>query len=171
MTNQTLFLESLQFLDTFWKDNFSLEKLFFLFVATPAVYGSPQVRGQIRPAAAGLHHGHSNARSELHLWLTPQLRATPDSSATEWGQGSNLHPHGDYNGSLTSWATAGTPMEKHFDLLRRKQLGWSIKPLKKCSDEENNKKGERYWFGNSSSFLEILSKGSNHWHGVVYYIL
>ena len=40
----------------------------------------PQARGQIRAAAAGLHHshGHSNVQSEPHLRPTPQLRATSD---------------------------------------------------------------------------------------------
>ena len=49
--------------------------LFFslLFSATPASYGGSQARGQIRSAAAGLRHSHSNAGSELRLWLTPQL--------------------------------------------------------------------------------------------------
>jgi len=36
--------------------------VFCLFRATPKAYGSSQARGPIRPAAAGLHHSHSNAR-------------------------------------------------------------------------------------------------------------
>ena len=59
--------------------------LFFcLFRATPAAYGSSQARGQIKAAAAGLaglaglHHSYSNARSQLSLRPTQQLRATPD---------------------------------------------------------------------------------------------
>ena len=39
-------------------------------------YGSSQARGQTGAAAAGLHHSHSNARSELSLPPTPQLTAT-----------------------------------------------------------------------------------------------
>ena len=41
-------------------------------MVTPAAYGSFQARGQIRAAAAGLHHshGHSNTKSELHLQPT-----------------------------------------------------------------------------------------------------
>ena len=35
--------------------------------------GGSQARGQIGAAAAGLHHSHSNAKSELHLQPTPQL--------------------------------------------------------------------------------------------------
>ena len=38
----------------------------FLFRALPEAHGSSHARGQIRAAAAGLHHSHSNARSELH---------------------------------------------------------------------------------------------------------
>ena len=45
-------------------------------------YGSSQARGQTGAAAAGLHHTHSNARSEQHLQPTPQLKATPD--PTHW---------------------------------------------------------------------------------------
>ena len=37
---------------------------FFLSIAAPAAYGSSQARVQIRAAAAGLHHSHSNAGSE-----------------------------------------------------------------------------------------------------------
>ena len=38
-------------------------------------------------------HSHSNARSELHLWPIPQLKATLDPKPTERVQGSNLSPH------------------------------------------------------------------------------
>ena len=56
-----------------------------LFWAAPTAYGNSQVRGRIRAAAAGLHHGHSNARSEPHLRPTPPLTATPGiESATSW---------------------------------------------------------------------------------------
>ena len=67
--------------------------LFFLFMATSVAYGSSWVRGRIRTAAAGLHHSHSNARSEPQLWPMPQLVATLDIYPTEQGQGSNPHPH------------------------------------------------------------------------------
>ena len=68
---------------------------FFSFRAAPAACGSSQARGQIKAAATGLYHSHSNSGSELHLQPTPQLTATPDASPTERGQGSNTHPHGD----------------------------------------------------------------------------
>ena len=50
----------------------------FFFRAAPVAYGGSQARGLIRAVAASLRQSHSNARSELPLWPTPQLRATPD---------------------------------------------------------------------------------------------
>ena len=50
----------------------------FLFRATSVTYGNSQARGQIRAAAAYLHHSHSNARSEPHLQPTQQLTVMPD---------------------------------------------------------------------------------------------
>ena len=41
---------------------------FFFFTAMPVAYGCSQAA-----AAASLHYSHSNAGSELFLWLTPQL--------------------------------------------------------------------------------------------------
>ena len=35
-----------------------------VFRATPSAYGSSQARGHIRTVATGLHHSHSNTRSE-----------------------------------------------------------------------------------------------------------
>ena len=52
--------------------------LFSLFRAAPTAYGGSQDRGRSGAVAAGLHHSHSNAGSEPHLQLTPQLKATPD---------------------------------------------------------------------------------------------
>ena len=40
---------------------------FVFFGATPAAYGGAQARGLIGAEATGLHHSHSNARSELRL--------------------------------------------------------------------------------------------------------
>ena len=51
---------------------------FFFFRVTPVAYGSFQARGWIRATAAGLCHSHSNPGSDLWLWPTPQLMATPD---------------------------------------------------------------------------------------------
>ena len=58
----------------------------FLFMATPPAYGSSWAKGQIRTAAASLHHSHDNTRSKLHL--------QPSHSC------SNV-------GSLTHWASSG----------------------------------------------------------------
>ena len=57
--------------------------LFFLFFfsllrATPMAYVSSHARDLIGALAASLHHSHSNAGSELCLWPTLQLTATPD---------------------------------------------------------------------------------------------
>ena len=51
---------------------------FFSFRAALAAYVSSQARGLIRATAAGLHHSHSNAGSQLHLRPIPQLTAMPD---------------------------------------------------------------------------------------------
>ena len=52
--------------------------IFLLFRAVPAACGGSQARGQIGATAAGLHHSHSNARSEPHLRSIPQLMEMPD---------------------------------------------------------------------------------------------
>ena len=41
--------------------------LSFFFRAAPAAFGGSQARGRIGATAAGLHHSHSNVRSEPHL--------------------------------------------------------------------------------------------------------
>ena len=41
--------------------------IFCLFRAAPTAYGGSQARSLIGAIAAGLHHSHSNARSEPHL--------------------------------------------------------------------------------------------------------
>ena len=67
--------------------------LFAFSRATPVAYGGSQIRGLIGAVATGLCHSHSNVGSEPLLWPTPQLTATPGPQPTEWGQGSNPHPH------------------------------------------------------------------------------
>ena len=47
--------------------SFSFFFLFCPFRATPEAYGGSQARGGVGATAAGLHHSHSDARSELHL--------------------------------------------------------------------------------------------------------
>ena len=68
--------------------------LFCLFRATPTAHAGSQARGLIGTAAAGLHHSHSHAGSAPCLWPSPQLKAMPDPSPAERGQGSNPCPHG-----------------------------------------------------------------------------
>ena len=49
-----------------------------LFRALPAAHGGSQARGRIGAVADGLHHSHSNARSERHLRPTAQLTTMPN---------------------------------------------------------------------------------------------
>ena len=51
---------------------------FFLSTAASVAYGNSQSGGQIRAGATGLHHSHSNTRSEPHLSSKPQLAETWD---------------------------------------------------------------------------------------------
>ena len=74
------------------RHNHNIGFLFFFFRAVLVAYGSSQARVWIWALAATLHHSHMG--SEPHLQPTPQLKATQDPRPTEWGQGSNLHPHG-----------------------------------------------------------------------------
>ena len=47
---------------------------FFFFRAAPKPCGSSQVRGQISPTAAGLHHSYSNTGCKLHhSWRQHQI--------------------------------------------------------------------------------------------------
>ena len=62
---------------------FLLLLLFCLFRAVAAADGGSQARGQFGAVDAGLHHGHSNARSEPHLQTTLQLTAPPDPKLSE----------------------------------------------------------------------------------------
>ena len=51
---------------------------FYCFLGLHPAYGNSQARGQIRAVAAGLHHSHSNTRSESRLQPTPQIMAVLD---------------------------------------------------------------------------------------------
>jgi len=57
--------------------------LFVLLGIRPQHMEVPQARGPIGAVAAGLHHSHSNARSEPCLRPTPQLTAMPDPRPTQ----------------------------------------------------------------------------------------
>ena len=59
---------------------------YFLFSTAFIAYGSTQARGQIRAAAAGLYHNHSNVGSKPRLRPIPQLMLMPDPQPTEQGQ-------------------------------------------------------------------------------------
>ena len=52
--------------------------IFVFSRATSAAHGGSQPRGLIGAIAAGLHHSHSNTRSEPRLWPALQLMATLD---------------------------------------------------------------------------------------------
>ena len=55
-----------------------LSSLFFFYFCLFAFSGAaPGARGPIGAVAASLHQSHSNARSELLLQPTPQLKAMP----------------------------------------------------------------------------------------------
>ena len=113
-----------------------------------AAYGSSLARGHIR-AAAGLHHGHSHAGSEPHLWPTPQLTATLDPYPTEQGQGWNPHPHGcqfhnplHHNGNSLFWLLNST-----FSSQRCKSTIPQQKEMKNENyDNSETKHGILSWF-------------------------
>ena len=52
--------------------------IFCFFRGIPVAYGGAQARGRIGATAAGLHHSHSNARSEPCVQPTPELMAMLD---------------------------------------------------------------------------------------------
>ena len=78
----------------FWTLFFCFIFIFVFSKAAPAAHRGSQARGLIGAVAAGLHHSHSNTRSEPSLQPTSQLTAMPDPQPTEQGQGSHLQPHG-----------------------------------------------------------------------------
>ena len=103
---------------------FKLYFILLLFRAAPPAYRGSQARGQIRARAAGLHHSHSNARSEPYLWPTPQPQqhgiwaasvayTTAHGNArslTHWaGPGTKPISSWILVGFLTCWATTGIP--------------------------------------------------------------
>ena len=61
---------------------------YFIFMATPVMYGCSQARGQMWATAAGLHHSYSNMGSKPRLQPTPQLRQcqifNPLNEARDW---------------------------------------------------------------------------------------
>ena len=75
---------------------------FCFFGATLVACGISPARGWIDTVAVGLHHNHSNARSELNLWPRPHL--------THWAR-PGVEPASSWilGGFITQWATTGTP--------------------------------------------------------------
>ena len=94
----------------FWERYIYFFSFFFLFRVTPVPYRSSQARGQIRAAATGLCHSHSNTRYEQHLWPTPQLIATAR-SLTHWAK-PGIKPSSSWIlvGFVFHWATTETPL-------------------------------------------------------------
>ena len=74
----------------------TLTFFFYSFLWPPcAAYGSSQARGQTRATADCTPQPQKlrfRAISVTFRW--PQLTALTDPWPTDWGQGSNLHPHG-----------------------------------------------------------------------------
>ena len=66
----------------------------YLFRAAVSAYGGSQAKGQIGAVVAGLHHSHSNVRSEPRLWPYNTAHSNTGSLTHWWRPGSNLHPHG-----------------------------------------------------------------------------
>ena len=97
---------------------------FHLFRATPAAHGSSQARDQIRAVAAGLHHSHSNTRSELcdlhhsswQCWVLNLL-----SEARDW-----THILMDTRRVSYHWATVETPNATFFGQYLRSTGEWEI---------------------------------------------
>ena len=77
--------------------------------ATPVEYRCSQARDWIGAAAAGLHHSHSNTRSELHPRTMPHLEEMPD-PLTHWAR-PGIEPAFlmILIGFLTRWPTMRTP--------------------------------------------------------------
>ena len=76
-------------------------------------YGSSQARGQIRAAATGLHHNHSNARTQLHLRPAPQPQQCQNPAASE----TCTTAHGNAR-SPTYWVRPGIKPASSWILVR-----------------------------------------------------
>ena len=75
---------------------------FLLFGAIPVAYGSFWARDQTGAAVAGLHHSHSNAKSESATYPIAHGNAASLTHRVRPGirdQGSNPSPHGYQSGS------------------------------------------------------------------------
>ena len=77
------------------------------FIATPVAYGSSQIKGQIRAAAAGLCHDHGNT---IQAASATCVAACGNDGSTKQGQGTNLHPQGHYVMFLMCGTTTETSL-------------------------------------------------------------
>ena len=100
--------------------SFNFFKSLFIFMATPAAYGSSQARGQIETAAVTYATASTkpdpSCICNLHCSLWQCQILNPLSEARDR---SNPHPHRDNVRSLTCWATTGAPAFKSFDIKRK----------------------------------------------------
>ena len=106
----------------------SITIIFVFSRATSAAYGGSQARGPIGPAAAGLHHSHSNAGSELRLHPYTMahgnaLILNPLSEARD-----RTHNLMVPSQIINHCATTGTPLSRIFN------AGVNILPLRKASN-------------------------------------
>ena len=91
-----------------WKAD-SFLSFFSLFRTTPVAYGISQARDQIGATAIGLHHSHSNARSEV--CLQPYTTAHSNAgSLTHWSR-PGIEPASSVDASWIRycWAMMETP--------------------------------------------------------------
>ena len=127
----------------------------FVLRAASAAYGSFQARGQIGVTAAGHSHSHnhSHARSKSQLWPTPQLMATPDAWPTEWGQGSNLRPHGLLVGFITA-----EPQQWLWELLL---LSFNFQWQSECLTNSRCSKSAELGYRLKNSYMGTCNKDSS----------
>ena len=117
LTNLCVFFWKMTLLHFAYPFLFLFHFLFFwLFAfskAAPTTYGGSQARCQIGAVAAGLHHSHSNARSEPRLQPTPQHGNTR--SLTHWAR-PGIKPATAWFlvRFVNHWAMMGTPSPTHF---------------------------------------------------------
>ena len=85
----------------------SIPFFFGLFRAAPKAYGGSQARGRIRAVTTGLHHSHSNVRSEGVCNLHHRLTSL---TLTHWAR-PGMEPESTWMlvGFVNCWTMMGTP--------------------------------------------------------------
>ena len=82
---------------------------FFLFMATPAAYGSSRARGSNQSCSCQpMPHAQPCQIPAASPTYVTQLMATPEPQPTKQDQRPNPHLQGHDVGFLTRWATTGT---------------------------------------------------------------